>query len=82
VAAENDLSIAKSEQIVHMVFDSIAENVADKKAVRIKGFGSFTNRYSKERSGVNPATGKAIKIPAKQRVKFTAYKSLKDTINK
>ena len=50
--------------------------------MKIKGFGTFTNRYSKERVGVNPATGKAMKIPAKQRVKFTAYKSLKDIMNK
>jgi DNA-binding protein HU-beta len=33
------------------------------------------------REGLNPATGKKIKIPAKKAVKFTAGKAFKEALN-
>ena len=44
------------------------------------GFGTFAKVRRKARKGVNPATGKKIKIKARNVVKFRPGKALKDAI--
>lgn len=44
------------------------------------GFGRLVKRETKARTGRNPATGAAIKIPAKKVVKFRIAKALQDAI--
>ena len=46
----------------------------------IPGVGKLVRRESKARMGRNPATGEAIKIPAKKTVKFRVAKAMKDAI--
>jgi DNA-binding protein HU-beta len=48
--------------------------------LRLGGLGIFRKRKSKARMGRNPATGAAIKIPARTRLRFTPAKSLKDSV--
>ncbi len=50
--------------------------------VPLKGLGKFKVVKRKARMGRNPATGEAIKIPAKTVVRFTVTKALKDIIKK
>ncbi|MBF6571172.1 MAG: HU family DNA-binding protein [Candidatus Binataceae bacterium] len=49
-------------------------------SLRLAGLGVFRKRKSKARTGRNPATGEAIKIPARTRLRFTAAKALKDSV--
>jgi DNA-binding protein HU-beta len=49
-------------------------------SLRLAGLGIFRKRKSKARMGRNPATGEAIKIPARTRLRFTAAKALKDLV--
>ena len=44
------------------------------------GLGKIYVRKSKARIGRNPATGEAIDIPARKRVRFTAAKALKEPV--
>ena len=46
----------------------------------LPGFGILKLQKRKARMGRNPATGEAIKIPAKTVVKFTLSKVCKDSI--
>ncbi len=46
----------------------------------LPGFGKLKRRESKARMGRNPATGEAIKIPARKTVKFFVGKALKEAI--
>ncbi len=46
----------------------------------IPGIGRLVRVERKARIGRNPATGEAIKIPAKKVVKFRVAKSVKDSI--
>lgn len=46
----------------------------------LPGFGKLVKMHRKERMGRNPATGAAIKIPAKTVVKFRLAKSMKDAV--
>ena len=50
--------------------------------VPMSGLGKFRVAKRKARMGRNPATGEAIKIPAKTVVKFTVAKNLKDLVKK
>jgi DNA-binding protein HU-beta len=46
----------------------------------LPGIGRLVRAERKARVGRNPATGEAIKIPAKRVVKFRVAKSVKDSI--
>ena len=46
----------------------------------IPGIGRLVRQDRKARMGRNPATGEAIKIPAKKVVKFRVAKAVKDAI--
>ena len=46
----------------------------------LPGIGRLVRAEHKARTGRNPATGEAIKIPAKKVVKFRIAKSVKDAI--
>jgi DNA-binding protein HU-beta len=46
----------------------------------VPGIGRLVRADRKARTGRNPATGEAIKIPAKKVVKFRLAKSVKDAI--
>lgn len=46
----------------------------------LPGIGRLVRADRKARTGRNPATGEAIKIPAKKVVKFRLAKSVKDAI--
>ncbi len=50
--------------------------------VSLIGFGSFSVRKRKARTGRNPQTGKALKIKAKNVPAFSAGKGLKDAVAK
>ena len=66
MATETKMSKAQCETVV----DCFIGNV--KKAVKLVGFGTFTKAKRKARTGRNPQTGKAIKIPAAWAPKFRA----------
>ena len=65
--------------------DSFVDGV--KKALKAKdgkvtlvGFGTFSKVRRKARKGINPLTGEKINIKARNAVKFTPGKGLKDAI--
>ena len=50
--------------------------------VALPGLGVFSVVQKKARTGRNPGTGAAIKIPARKAVKFSASSVLKQGLNK
>ncbi len=48
--------------------------------ITLVGFGSFTKRRRKARVGRHPQTGEEIQIKAKNVVKFTPGKALRETV--
>ena len=60
---------------------SVAVNEVKKNGVFVlPGLGRLVKVERKARTGRNPATGEAIKIPAKKVVKFRVAKAAKDSI--
>lgn len=69
---------AKSQvtEILNEVIEVIAKTVKKDK-VQLVGLGTFQGVRRKARVGVNPSTGKKIKIPARKALKFTPTAALK-----
>jgi len=80
VAEAHELSVAKSDRIISMVFDTITEAVSDSKPVQISKFGTFEKFTSPARTGRNPNTGEPLDIPSKERIRFRPAKHFKDTV--
>lgn len=75
-----ETSKAEAERAVAAVIDAIKLGVKKTKTVQLIGFGTFKVASRKARQGVNPKTGEKIKIKASKTVKFSAGKSLKDSL--
>jgi DNA-binding protein HU-beta len=75
------LSLAGVGEFVETIINSITDELAKKEKVTLVGFGTFATAHRKEKNGVNPKTGKAIKIAAKTVPTFKAGKELKDIVN-
>ena len=73
-----------NSRVVKQFMESLAElavRETKKNGVFIlPGIGRLVRADRKARTGRNPATGEAIKIPAKKVVKFRVAKSVKDAI--
>jgi DNA-binding protein HU-beta len=64
-------------------FMTVVENTLKSgESIVLTGFGTFTVVKRSSRTGVNPATGKKMQIPAKKVVKFKAGKIMKEMIAK
>ncbi|AJC22239.1 DNA-binding protein [Pandoraea pulmonicola] len=82
VAGATGASKANTGETIDAVLEVIKKAVAKGDAVQLIGFGSFGSGKRAARTGRNPKTGEAIKIPAAKTVKFTAGKAFKDAVNK
>lgn len=60
----------------------IAASLKKGERVALPGLGVFSVVQKKARTGRNPATGAAIKIPARKAVKFSVSSTLKQGLNK
>lgn len=81
IAAKADISKAEAKRVLDAVIDTISESLAKGDAVTLTGFGTFETRKYKARNGVNPQTGKKIKIPATKRPAFRAGALLKRQVS-
>ena len=82
VAAKSELSKKDSEKAIGALIDSVVEAVKKGDKVQLVGFGSFEVRKRAARTGRNPQTKQAIKIPASKVPVFKAGKSFKDAVAK
>ena len=81
IAKETGLSKKDSEKAVKDFTDAVSKELKKKGKVQLVGFGTFETAKRAARTGKNPQTGAAIKIPAATVPKFKAGKALKDAVN-
>ena len=81
IAKETGLSKKDSEKAVKAFTDTVSKELKKKGKVQLVGFGTFETAKRAARTGKNPQTGDAIKIPAATVPKFKAGKALKDAVN-
>ena len=82
IAKQTGLTKAASEKAVKAFTDTVTKELKKKGKVQLVGFGTFETTKRAARTGKNPQTGEAIKIPASIAPKFKAGKALKDLVNK
>ena len=80
--AERGMSKKEATAAVDAMIDSITKAMKKGDKVSLVGFGSFSVKKRKARTGRNPQTGKPIKIKAKKVPAFSAGKDLKDAVAK
>ncbi len=80
IAAAASLTKADAGKALDSTLDSIRLSLKKGNKVTLVGFGTFSVSKRKARKGRNPRTGQEIKIAATKVPKFTAGKTLKDSI--
>jgi DNA-binding protein HU-beta len=80
IASESGLSKIDSKKALDAFISSVSSNLKSGDKIVLVGFGTFSVANRKERTGINPATQKTIKIPAKKVVKFKAGSELADGV--
>ena len=82
LAARNGLTYKKSEEIVNIIFDSMADALTTGGRIEIRGFGSFVVKDYQAYMGRNPKTGEVIKVKPKKLPFFKVGKELREKVNK
>ena len=82
LAEENpDLKAEDIDRLVEVVLEEISAALASGHRVELRGFGAFSVRERKARSGRNPRTGEAVEIAAKSVPFFRPGKELRARVN-
>jgi nucleoid DNA-binding protein len=78
--AELGMTKKQAAAAVDAVIGAVKGSLAKGESVRLVGFGTFSVKKRKARTGRNPQTGKPLKIPAKKVPVFSPGKGLKDAV--
>ena len=81
LASKNDLTKATAKAALDTLLDSIQTAVKKGDAVQLVGFGTFKSVKRAARTGKNPSTGAALKIPAATVPKFVAGAKFKAAVD-
>jgi DNA-binding protein HU-beta len=80
VSSEAGLSKAQAGKVLDSVLNTVVKSLKKGDKVTLVGFGTFAVAKRAARTGRNPQTGAAIKIPAKKVVKFKAGKEFAGSV--
>ncbi len=82
IADKSGFTKKDSEIALAAITDSITAALVSGDKVSLVGFGTFEVRERAAREGINPQTGKKIKIAATKAPAFKASKTLKEAVAK
>jgi DNA-binding protein HU-beta len=82
IAESQEMTKKQLNEIMEELIGHLVKNLKKGNRVRIAGLGILQVKKRAARMGRNPATGEAIKIPAKKKIAFRAAKELKDAVGK
>jgi DNA-binding protein HU-beta len=77
VAGAAEITKAAAGAAIGCLLDTIAAQINKGGKVTLVGFGTFSQKVRKARTGRNPQTGEAIKIAASKSMGFKASKAAK-----
>ena len=81
IAKDTGSTKVDAAKAVDSLINNVTDSVKKGNKVTIPGFLTFEKANRPARIGRNPATGKEIKIAAKNVVKVKAGKTLQDSVN-
>jgi DNA-binding protein HU-beta len=82
LAGAGKVTKKQADDIFSTFVETVAALLKKGERVALPGLGVFSVVQKKARTGRNPGTGAAIKIPARKAVKFSASSTLKQGLNK
>lgn len=80
MAEKSEMSRKAASEFMEKLAELALKEVKKSGEFVVLGLGKLVKVHRKERMGRNPATGEAIKIPAKTVVKFRIAKATKDAV--
>ena len=81
LASKNDLTKAAAAAVQESFIETVQTAVKKGDAVQLVGFGTFKSAKRAARTGKNPSTGAALKIPASTVPKFVAGAKFKAVVD-
>ena len=81
IAGDTGISKTGAAAALESVLEGIAKSLKKGQSITLVGFGTFKTSIRKARTGRNPQTGAAVKIPKRRVARFSAGKGLKDELN-
>ena len=82
LAEENpELRPEDLEKVVSVILDEISDALSRGDRVELRGFGAFSVRRRKARTGRNPRTGETVQVEAKSVPFFRPGKELRARVN-
>lgn len=76
IARDMGISKASAKRALEAILESIGEALENGERVSLAGFGSFYVSRRVARTGRNPQTGKAIRVEARNGIRFKASDNL------
>ncbi|MBI2353907.1 MAG: integration host factor subunit beta [Deltaproteobacteria bacterium] len=80
LSINKDVSNKKAEDVVNIIFNSLAEAMVTGERIEIRGLGSFVIKEYETYTGRNPKTGEPIKVRPKKLPFFKVGKELKERV--
>lgn len=81
IATQVDMPKATASRVIESLLDAAKITLKGNGSASLSGFGTFYVNERAARTGRNPSTGVALKIPAAKVPKFRPGKALKDALN-
>ncbi|MDG1142977.1 MAG: integration host factor subunit beta [Hellea sp.] len=75
------LTRTDTERVVGVILETITQTLEKGARVELRGFGAFSVRHRKSRSGRNPRTGENVFIPQKSVPFFRTGKELRTKLD-
>ncbi len=69
------------EVVINTIFETMTDALKANDRIEIRGFGSFSVRHRRARTGRNPKTGATIDVPPKRVPFFTVGHELRERVN-
>lgn len=80
VSKHDGLSKKAGAEILDTIFDTLQDAIRKEQKFTYPGFGTFTVRQRKARTGTDPRTKATIQIPASKTVGFKPAKAFKESL--
>lgn len=81
MASESGLTKADAKKALDGFISAVGNSLKGGDKISLVGFGSFSVSQRAARTGKNPRTKEAIKIPAKNVIRFKAGSELSSNVN-
>ena len=81
IAEKSRITKKKAEDVVNLIFDSMAAAMVRGERIEIRGLGSFVVKDYGAYTGRNPRTGESIQVKPKRLPFFKVGKELKEMVD-